>query len=61
MVLLVGLVILGAIRPLDDVINFSDAANGLMALPNLIALIVLSPVIVRLTNEYIHKQRGKKS
>ena len=48
----VGFVLIGAIRPLDDVINFSDALNGLMALPNLIALIALSPLVVRLTTEY---------
>ncbi len=30
----------------------ADVLNGLMAVPNLIALIVLSPVVFRLTNEY---------
>jgi alanine or glycine:cation symporter, AGCS family len=45
-------IIVGALRPLDDVINFCDALNGLMAIPNLIALIVLAPVVVKLTKEY---------
>ena len=51
----VGFVILGALQKLDDVINFCDAFNALMALPNLIALIALSPVVVKLTQEYMAK------
>lgn len=48
-------VMLGALRPLDDVINFCDALNGLMAIPNLIALIFLTPVVVKLTRDYFSK------
>ena len=33
----------------------SDTFNALMALPNLIALAVLSPVVVKLTKEYYSK------
>lgn len=29
-----------------------DIANGLMAVPNLIALLLLSPLVVRLTKDY---------
>lgn len=50
-----GFIIYGAYKPLDDVINFSDAMNGLMALPNLIALLVLSPVVAKLLKEYVGK------
>ena len=32
--------------------QFSEAVNGLMAIPNLITLAVLAPEAVRLTNEY---------
>ena len=35
----------------------SDVFNALMALPNLVALVLLSPVIVRLTREYYSQQR----
>ncbi|HDP90149.1 MAG TPA: sodium:alanine symporter family protein [Thioalkalivibrio sp.] len=35
----------------------ADIMNGLMALPNLIALLVLSPVVFALTNEYLKKNR----
>ena len=43
---------LGAFLKLDLVWNLSDAFNGLMAFPNLIALLMLSPVIARETREY---------
>lgn len=43
---------LGATRQLDSVWAFSDIMNALMALPNLIALIFLSGVIVRETQNW---------
>lgn len=48
-------VFLGSLRPLDDIINFCDALNGLMAIPNLIALLALSPIVVRLTRDYFRR------
>lgn len=45
-------ILLGAMRPLEDVINFCDIANALMAIPNLIALLVLSPVVAHLSKTY---------
>ncbi len=47
---------IGAVQKIDLVWNFSDAMNGLMALPNLVALLLLSPVIVRLTRAYFHER-----
>lgn len=41
----------GSIAGLDAVWEFADLFNGLMAIPNLIALIVLSPVIKRLSDD----------
>jgi len=55
----VGFVVLGALRPLDDVINFCDALNGLMAIPNLIALVILAPVVTKITKEYFQRLRAK--
>ena len=55
----VGFVLLGALRPLDDVINFCDALNGLMAVPNLIALVVLAPVVIKITKEYFQRLKAK--
>lgn len=40
-------VFLGATFPSSLVINFSDSANALMAIPNLIALLALSGLIIR--------------
>ncbi len=48
-VLFVGL---GAIAKIEIVWGVGDICNALMAFPNLIALILLSPVIVKLTKEY---------
>lgn len=42
----------GCVAGLDAVWEFADLFNGLMALPNLIALIVLSPVIKWLSNDF---------
>lgn len=56
----VGFVLIGALRPMDDVINFCDAMNGLMAAPNLIALLALSPVVVRLTSDYFRRHSPAK-
>ena len=47
---LVGSPLLGQ-RPFH-VWEIGDICNGLMAFPNLIALLFLSPVVVRLTKEY---------
>ena len=46
-------VILGAVLSTGTVWMLSETANGLMAIPNLIILICLSPEVSRLTNEYI--------
>jgi len=55
----VGFVVLGALRPLDDVINFCDALNGLMAIPNLIALVILAPTVTKITKEYFQRLQAK--
>lgn len=45
-------VLLGSIMSLDLVWAISDALNGLMALPNLVGLLLLSGVVVRETRAY---------
>lgn len=42
----------GCVASLDAVWEFADLFNGLMAVPNLIALIALSPVIKRLSDNF---------
>ncbi len=49
-----SVVIVGAMMQLDFVWNFSDLANGLMAIPNLIALLLLSKVIKQETDRYFN-------
>lgn len=46
-------VFVGCIAQLDVVWTFSDIANGLMALPNLIGLVVLSGLVARETRHYL--------
>lgn len=53
-------IIFGSVITLNTVIDFCDAANGLMALPNLVALLVLSPVIAKLAKDYTDRFLVKK-
>jgi AGCS family alanine or glycine:cation symporter len=54
-VFFVSAVIVGAMMKLDFVWNFSDLMNGMMAIPNLIALLILSKVVKRETDRYFKK------
>ncbi len=51
----VFVVIIGATLELDLVWNISEALNGFMAIPNLVALLGLSGVVVKLTGEHFKK------
>ena len=55
----VAVVPLGAIAELSRIWILADTLNGLMALPNLIALCLLSPVVVKLSKEYFKKLNAK--
>lgn len=48
-------VLIGAMMNLEFVWNFSDLANGLMAVPNLIALLLLSRVVKQETQSYFKR------
>jgi len=47
-------VFVGAVTELEVVWNFSDVMNGLMAIPNLIGLLVLSGLVARETRHYLN-------
>lgn len=47
---------IGATANLSFIWLVADTLNALMAIPNLIALILLSPVVFKLTKEYFNKQ-----
>lgn len=51
-ILFVAMVLLGAFLKLEMVWTIADIVNGLMAIPNLIALLALSPVIVAESRKY---------
>ena len=51
-VLFIIIVVVGAVASLDVVWDIADTFNGLMAIPNFIALFALSGVVAKLTKEY---------
>ena len=52
-----GFIVLGAAVNFDTVIDFCDAMNGLMAIPNLIGLIALAPAVALLAQDYFKRMR----
>ena len=55
-IIFVAMVLLGGFIELEAVWVIADIVNALMALPNLIALLVLSPVIIAETKKYFDKK-----
>lgn len=57
-----GAVIVAAVMELDLIWDIADTLNGLMAIPNLVALIGLAPIVLKLTREYLtSKQQPKQN
>lgn len=52
-----GVVMVGAVMSLEFVWNFSDLMNGMMAIPNLIGLLLLSKVIKQETQLYFSNKK----
>ena len=50
-------IVIGACTSLNVVIDFCDAMNGLMAIPNLIALIFFSGQVSTMAKDYIKRQK----
>ena len=50
-------VIISATMDLKLALSIADTLNGLMAIPNLIALIALCPVVFKMTREYFDNER----
>ncbi|MCP4550020.1 MAG: sodium:alanine symporter family protein [bacterium] len=46
----------GAVMKVNLMWTISDITNGLMAFPNLVGLLLLSPVVVKLTKEYFSRE-----
>ena len=48
----IAIVIVGCVSPIEAVWNLADTFNGLMAIPNFIALFALYPVLFKLVKEF---------
>ena len=55
----IGLIFVGSVLTLEFVWTFATMMNGLMALPNLVGLLLLSGVIWRETRNYFARSSGK--
>lgn len=53
----VVMIVVGATLSLDVVWDVADTFNGLMAIPNFVALFALSGVVAKLTREYFNKNK----
>lgn len=49
-------VLMGALGKLEIVWNLSDTLNGLMVIPNLVALVFLSKLVFKLTRDFLQKE-----
>ncbi|MFI3171623.1 MAG: sodium:alanine symporter family protein [Eubacteriales bacterium] len=59
-VVFVLFVFVGATMSLSLAWDISDTFNGLMAIPNLIGVIALSPLVLKITTNYIKRTFGKE-
>ena len=57
-VLWVLVIPVGALAELDFIWLVADTLNALMAIPNLVALLLLSPVVFKITQGYFEQQKG---
>ena len=55
-ILYVLMIFIGPYFTLSAVWGISDIANGLMAFPNLVALVLLLPVTIKVSKDYFNSQ-----
>lgn len=55
-VIFVVFIVVGATMNLSLAWELSDTFNGLMAIPNLVGVLVLSPVVMRITKNYVDRR-----
>jgi AGCS family alanine or glycine:cation symporter len=53
----VGAIVVGAVHPLSEVLDFSDAMILSMSLPNILGSVILAPVVWKITSSYLHRLR----
>lgn len=54
-IIFLGAVFLGSVSSVQLVWDLSDTFNGLMALPNLVGVLLLSPLVFRITKNYVRR------
>ena len=60
-VVFVAFIVIGATMDLTLAWDLSDTFNGLMAIPNLIGVVALSPIVMQITKNYVDRRiRGEK-
>ena len=59
--MVLGMVFIGAIASLPSIWNFADLSMGLMALVNLVAILMLSPVALRILRDYERQVKEGKT
>lgn len=60
-VIFVVFILCGATMKLELAWDLSDTFNGLMAIPNLIGVLTLSPIVCRITKNYVDRRIKNKS
>lgn len=59
--MVLGMVFIGAVASLPAIWNFADLSMGLMALVNLVAILMLSPVALRILRDYERQVKEGKT
>ncbi len=59
-VIFIGVIFIGCLSSLSLVVDISDTFNGFMALPNLIAVTLLSKQVIAITKDYIDRRAAGK-
>lgn len=57
-ILWIPMIVIGAIGGLEELWALADTLNGLMAIPNLIGVLFLSPVVFKLTKEFFDREKS---
>ena len=58
-IIFILLIVFSSLIGSDLIWALDDTFNGLMALPNLVALVILSGQVARITKNYFDRQKGK--
>lgn len=56
-IIFIPFIVIGAVGGLDTIWDIADTLNGLMAIPNLVGVLLLSPVVLKLTKEFFAKEK----